>query len=247
MTETFPETRLSMWSGPRNISTAMMRSFGNRSDCLPVDEPYYAWYLKKTGLDHPMKEAVIASQPTRWQTVTDTLNGPLSDGKTLLYIKHMSQHMLDEIDLSALAHHTHCFLLRDPRLVIASFAAKWDQVSADATGFERQVELYTYFAAHSPNPVVVVEGEDILRQPREMLELLCQECGLPFDEAMLEWPSGPHPADGVWGKHWYGAVEASTGFQKYTPREVELPPALEKLADQLRPSYEAMKARKITL
>lgn len=237
----------SMWSGPRNISTAMMRSFASRPDCEVVDEPFYAYYLKKTGLDHPLRKEILLSQPRDWKTVMGEINVPLPTGKSVRYLKHMTQHMLDEIDLSQLNNHLHCFLIRSPDLVVASFAAKYDKVTAEATGFKQQRDLFNYFKEQTGKTPVVVEGEDIQKDPARMLEKLCDACNLPYTEKMLSWKKGAHSADGVWGSHWYGAVEASTGFAPYQEKTVELSASQKKLVDELLPYYEELRQRKITL
>ncbi|WP_169567883.1 HAD family hydrolase [Sneathiella limimaris] len=240
-------TILSMWSGPRNISTAMMRSFGSRPDCQPVDEPFYAYYLTETGLNHPMRAEILASQPEDWRQVSSDINAPLPDGKTLRYLKHMTQHMLPDIDLGAFASHKHCFLIRDPRLVIASFSAKYDQVTAEATGFHQQMRLFEYFDQQADHKPVIVEGEDIQKNPSGMLHALCSTLKLSFYPQMLEWEKGRKPEDGVWAAHWYNAVEASTGFAPYQAREATLTPEQEKLARELEPIYLELKSRKLKL
>ncbi len=176
----------------------------------------------------------------------DQINAPLAGDEYLLYIKHMTQHMLSDVDLGQLQHHIHCFLIRDPRLVIASFAAKHDEVTAEATGFRRQLELYEYFKAEDL-PVCVIEGEDIQKDPEGMLRKLCQQCDIPFDHNMLSWAAGKHPEDGVWGAHWYNAVETSTGFAPFREKEVHLSGELETLANELYPFYLQMKQQKLTL
>lgn len=246
MTSTLPVKRLSMWSGPRNISTALMHAFGNRPDCLAIDEPFYAYYLSKTGLQHPMREEVMASQPQDWQQVMTALNGSVSSGKSLLYIKHMTQHMLPDIDKSQLLNHSHCFLIRDPRLVIASFAEKHDQVTAEATGFRQQCELFHYFTSQNI-PVCVIEGEDIQKAPQKTLQHLCDECGIPFDDTMLSWAPGRKPEDGVWAAHWYNAVEKSTSFAPFKEKQVQLTADQEDLARELYPFYLEMKRRKLII
>ncbi|OUR77810.1 hypothetical protein A9Q83_09845 [Alphaproteobacteria bacterium 46_93_T64] len=240
-------TRFSMWSGPRNISTAMMRSFGNRPDCTAVDEPFYAFYLKETGLEHPMRDEVLASQPQNWQDVLSQMEDTLPEKTKILYLKHMTQHMLPQIDLSHMTEHTHCFLIRDPRLVIASFSQKWDQVDASSTGFQQQMELFEYFCQHSEKSPVIVEGEDIQNSPDDMLKKLCATCDIPFSDKMLGWSAGKKPEDGIWGAHWYNAVESSTGFAPYSPKEVELTSEQETLARQLEPIYLELKSGKLTL
>lgn len=225
----------------------MMRSFASRPDCEAVDEPFYAYYLNKTGLDHPMRDEVLKSQSQQWQTVIEEVNSPLPAGKSIRYLKHMTQHMLDEIDLGQLNNHIHCFLIRSPDLVVASFAAKYDKVTAEATGFKQQRDLFHYFKQQTGKTPVVVEGEDIQKDPARMLEKLCEACNLPYTEKMLSWKTGAHSADGVWGAHWYGAVEASTGFAPYQEKSVSLSASQKELTEELMPYYEELRQCKITL
>ncbi len=176
----------------------------------------------------------------------DGLNKPVQDGKSVLYIKHMTQHMLPEIDLDQLLDHQHCFLIRAPRLVLASFSAKMENFNADSTGFRQQLELFRYLKSKN-RPAFVIEGEDILKSPERMLKKLCAACGISFESSMLSWPAGSRPEDGVWAAHWYQAVEASTGFAPFTERRVQLSPELEALAVKLEPYYLEMKKHKLTL
>lgn len=193
-----------------------------------------------------MRQEVLDSQPREWDMVVAGLNAPLPDDKSLLYVKHMTQHMLPQIDLSELMDHRHCFLIRDPRLVIASFAEKWDQVEAESTGFRQQIDLLDYFSANSDFPCIVIEGEDIQKNPELMLRKLCEVTDISFKEEMLSWEKGAKPEDGVWGAHWYNAVENSSGFAPYQRKEVQLSPDLEKLAAELDPIYQELKSQKIT-
>jgi hypothetical protein len=203
--------RIGMWSGPRNLSTAMMYSFGARDDFAVVDEPFYATYLHQTGLKHPVREEMLASQPIDSQLVIDGLLGSITDKKPHLYQKHMTQHMLPGIDRSWLADATNVFLIRHPARVIASYAAKRENPTMDDLGFSQQAELFDLVRGMGQSPIVI-DSADIRRDPEGMLKKLCAVLGLPWDPAMLAWPKGGHEADGVWAKHWYGAVHESTGF-----------------------------------
>ncbi|TAJ72918.1 MAG: HAD family hydrolase [Phenylobacterium sp.] len=230
--------RIAMWSGPRNISTAMMRSFENRTDCAVVDEPFYAAYLAETGLSHPMRDEVLASQPRDWRAVVaglDALSGPV------VYEKHMTHHMLPGFGLAWAATRANAFLIRDPAEVLASYTVKRAEVTLDDIGVVRQRELFDREADRLGRAPPVVRGADVLADPRGMLSALCMALGIPFDEAMLRWPAGLRDSDGVWAPAWYDAVERSTGFE--APRERAAPALgddLRRIADEARPHYEAL-------
>ena len=223
-----------MWSGPRNLSTAMMRSFGNRKDCTVVDEPLYAAYLAETGLDHPGRDEVIASQPTDWRVVCGDLTaGPVPT--ELQYQKHMTHHLLPGIDREALTGLHHAFLVRDPERVLTSYAKVRQEPTLEDLGLPQQVELFERYGGP------VVDAADVLRDPRVMLTALCAALGIEFDDAMLSWPAGPRDTDGVWAPHWYAGVEASTGFAPYSPGSGDpLPDRLHPLLERCRPYYEAV-------
>lgn len=231
--------RIAMWSGPRNLSTAMMYAFGARPDFAVVDEPFYAAYLAQTGLNHPMRADILASQPTDPAGVVDQLLGPIPDGKPHVYQKHMTQHMIDGIPRDWMLEVTNVFLIRHPARVAASFSAKYDDPTLADIGFVQQAELFDGLTAAEKNPVVI-DSADIRRDPETMLKRLCAAIGLNWDPAMLSWPAGGHPQDGVWAAHWYGAVHRSTGF---APAEGDLP-ALETdqqaLADAAMPYYDRL-------
>ncbi len=232
--------RIAMWSGPRNISTAMMRSFGNRPDCQVVDEPFYAAYLAATGLDHPMREEVLASQPHDWTAVVsglDALDGPV------VYEKHMTHHMLAGVDLGWTAGRRNAFLIRDPAEVLASYTAKRAEVALEDIGVVRQRELFDREADRLGHAPPVLRGADVLADPPKLLSALCAALEIPFDPAMLSWPAGRRDSDGVWAPAWYDAVERSTGFERPEKRDYPpLPDALRRIADAARPHYEALAA-----
>lgn len=230
-----------MWSGPRTVSTALMRSFGNRSDTVVVDEPLYGYYLARTGIDHPGRDEIIASMPGGWREVTDRLvTAPLPAGATVSYQKHMTHHLLPEIDRGWLAGLTNAFLIRDPRRLLASYArVRSAPVLADL-GLEQQAEIFAAFGGP------VIDSADILRRPRAALEALCDALGIGFDPAMLSWPAGPRPTDGVWAKYWYDSVWRSTGFAPYREQSrIELPPELEPLAARCEPYYQELARHKL--
>jgi len=237
--------RIAMWSGPRNLSTAMMRAFENRPDCVVSDEPFYAAYLAATGLDHPMRAEVLVSQPTDWHDVAAELAGPVppaadGEGAAVWYQKHMSQHMLPGDDLSWSDRMVHCFLIREPEEMVASYAAKREDAVAADFGFERQWELFEHVRDRIGCIPPVLDAADVLRDPRRALTALCQAIGIPFDPAMLSWPAGQRKSDGIWAAVWYQAVERSTGFRPYDKKEIVLPPRLQAVASSCRPAYDRM-------
>lgn len=226
--------RIAMWSGPRNISTAMMRAFENRPDTAVSDEPFYAAYLAGTGLDHPMREAVLASQPTDWREVAEAMRGEAPGGSAVWYQKHMCHHMLPGFGLEWMAACRHAFLIRPPEQVLASYTAKRAEVTLEDIGVVRQAELFDRVADDLGQAPPVIEGAAVLADPRGTLSALCAALGIPFDEAMLSWPAGRRGSDGVWAPAWYDAVERSTGFAP--PSQ---PARFDNLADPLKPIAEA--------
>ncbi|MFN3525732.1 MAG: HAD family hydrolase [Paracoccus sp. (in: a-proteobacteria)] len=239
------ERRIAMWSGPRNLSTAMMRSFGARGDCVCVDEPFYAHYLLATGLPHPMRDEVIASQPHDWREVLPALT-TTPVGAPMQYQKHMVQHMLPGMDLDWSDAVTNVFLIREPERVAASFAAKRGLPDPAELGFQRQWDLWQHMAARGPAPVVI-DSADIRRDPARALAALCRAIGIDWTPAMLSWAPGPHPEDGVWGAVWYDAVNRSTGFGGAEGPLPQLDGALAGLAQALRPAYEAIAAHRLVI
>ncbi|MDV4144643.1 HAD family hydrolase [Shimia sp. FJ5] len=236
--------RIAMWSGPRNLSTAMMYAFGNRPDCAVVDEPFYAAYLAMTGLEHPMRDEIMASQSQDPGAVIRSLVGPMPDGKSVFYQKHMAQHMIPGVARDWIKDCVNVFLIRHPARVIASYAAKRENPVLDDIGFRQQAELYDEALAWGGKPVVI-DSHDIRENPRGMLKNLCDSIGLGFDSAMLNWPSGGHKDDGVWASHWYAAVWNSTGFADAEGPLPEVPDALQDVLAEAMPYYEKLKAVKL--
>jgi Sulfotransferase domain len=234
-------TTIAMWSGPRNISTAMMYAFGNRADCEAWDEPFYAFSLKHFGNDHPMRDEIIAAYDSDWDTLVAKCSAPPEPPKTVFYQKHMTHHMLDGFDRSWIDTLTNAFLIRSPERVLASYAQKWADVDLRAIGFIEQAEIFDQVADRLGKAPPVIDADDVLDDPRGALTKLCAACAIPFDEAMLAWPKGPKPFDGVWAKHWYNAVWDSTGFAKPARKEIKLDGHLAKIADAARPLYEKLK------
>ena len=230
MTQTI---RIAMWSGPRNISTAMMRSFGNRSDTFASDEPFYAAFLAKTGLIHPMREEILASQPQDWREVASYVAGPAPGQKQIWYQKHMSHHMLPGFGMDWAHNMQNAFLIRAPEAVLASYVLRREEVTLEDIGLPQQVEWFTRLADRLGHAPPVVDSQDVLAAPESMLRSLCASLGLAFDPRMLAWQAGRRATDGVWAPAWYDKVEQSTGFG---PPRTEA--GMEVLDERLKPVAE---------
>lgn len=238
--------RIAMWSGPRNLSTALMRSFGNRPGCVVTDEPFYACYLRLSGASHPMRREVLESQNDDWREVAEVIAGPVPDGAQLWYQKHMTHHMLPAIGRDWMRACRHAFLIRHPARVLQSYAAKRQTVAFADLGFEEQAELFDVAASIAGEAPPVVDADALLSDPRSVLSRLCAALAIPFDEAMLSWPPGPRASDGVWGAHWYDQVERSTGFGRsgLLPKLSE--PRMQRIEEQALPTYERLAAFALT-
>lgn len=238
-------TRVAMWSGPRNISTAMLRSWGNRPDTLVCDEPLYAHYLKETGIVHPGREEVIARHECDWRRVVAWLTGPLPAGKTVFYQKHMSHHLLPGIERGWLAQLENCFLIRAPGEMLTSLIKNLPNPTLADTGLPQQLELFTAERRRLGRTPPVLDARDVLEDPRGQLGALCAALELPFADAMLAWPPGRRDTDGVWAPHWYAAVEKSTGFEPYKPKHEPLPENLKPLLAECERLYQALYAHRL--
>jgi hypothetical protein len=219
----------------------MMRAWENRPDTVVVDEPLYAFYLSSTGIDHPGRDEVIASQPASWREVVSSLaSSPLPAGARIFYAKHMTHHVLPSVDLSAFAPFRHAFLIRDPRSLLASYARVRSAPTLDDLGLRQQAWLFEEFGGP------VIDSADVLAAPSVALRALCEALGVPFSDAMLSWPAGPRPSDGVWAPYWYDSVWRSTGFVPAAPGPPPaLDPALDPLLATALPYYERLRKNKI--
>jgi hypothetical protein len=231
-----------MWSGPRNISTTMMRSFENRADAAVSDEPFYAAYLAATGLDHPMRAEVLASQPQDWEAVARQMVGVVPGNRAVWYQKHMTHHLLPSFGSEWVDGVTNAFLLRAPEAVLASYVAKREDVTLADIGLPQQAALFARVADRLGSAPLVIEAQDVLRDPAGMLGLLCARCGIRFDPAMLTWPKGRRASDGAWAPAWYDRVEQSTGFGPVRDEVTfeALDDRLKPIAEAARPYYEAL-------
>ena len=237
--------RIAMWSGPRNLSTAMMRSFGSRLDTFVSDEPFYGCFLKATGADHPMREEVIAAMDCDWRSVMQTLRGASPESAPVWYQKHMWHHMVGPIGYEDFAGFTHAFLIREPERMIASYLRKRETAHFEDFGLERQAEFFDRESDRLGHAAAVIDAHDVLLNPQSLLSRLCTALGIPWDTTMLSWLPGSRETDGPWAPHWYAAVEASTGFGPPETDRVQLPPDAQRVADRCRPYYERLAEHRI--
>ncbi|SRR6056297_134176 len=231
--------RINLWSGPRNISTAMMYSFAQRSDTQVVDEPFYGYYLVNTNADeyHPGAEEVIRSMETDGEKVIDWILGKYP--KPVVFFKQMTHH-LDGLDRSFMEGMVHILLTRDPREMLPTFANKIQKPGKKDVGYLDQIRLYETLEENG-HPPVVLDSKQVLMSPRTTLEKLCSAIGISFDEAMLSWEKGARPEDGVWAKHWYHNLHESTGFKPYQPKTEPFPEELKPLLEECMPIYERLR------
>ena len=237
--------RIAMWSGPRNLSTAMMRSFESRPDTFVSDEPFYGCFLKSTGAGHPMREEVIAAMDCDWDSVMAALGGEPKDGSPIWYQKHMWHHMAGPIGYADFGGFTHAFLIREPERMIASYLRKREGAAFESFGMDRQADFFEREADRLGHAPPVVDANDVLADPAGVLSGLCQSLGIRWDDAMLSWTPGGRPTDGPWAPHWYGAVENSTCFGPPETCPVELPSDARRLADQCRSYYDRLAVHRI--
>ena len=238
--------RIAMWSGPRNLSTAMMRSFGSRADTFVSDEPFYAAFLKTTGLGHPMREEVIAAMDCDWASVMASLCGDPPEDRPIWYQKQMWHHMAGPVGYDDFAGFTHAFLIREPERMIASYLRKREAAAFENFGMDRQAEFFEREADRLGHAPPVINANDVLASPEAVLAKLCDALGISWDPAMLGWEPGRRDTDGPWAPHWYGAVENSTGFGPPEGEPVDLPGDARRLAERCRPYYERLAAHRIT-
>lgn len=238
--------RIAIWSGPRNISTTMMRAWGTRPDTLVIDEPFYAFYLKATGKRHPGADEVIAAGETDWRKVVAQLTGPLPPGKRVFFQKQMTHHLLPDVDRQWLDAVTNCFLIRDPREVIVSYIRKQGAPALEDLGFIQQAEIFDFVRARTRSIPPIVDAKDLLEDPERILRLLCGALGVEFSDAMLSWAPGLRETDGVWAKYWYGEVAKSKSFQPYRYKHADVPAHLHEIYDRCKECYERLYQYRLT-
>lgn len=229
-----------LWSGPRNVSTALMYSFAQRADTRVFDEPLYGHFLRVTGADHPGRDEIMAQIDCDGPAVMRRLLDEAERGGYLLFMKQMAHHLVD-IDAGFLRRTRNLFLVRDPQQMLPSLTIQLPNATLADTGLKMQWELYQKLVAGGQNPGII-DSRELLLNPESVLRQVCAHLGLPFSDAMLSWPAGPRPEDGVWAPYWYHSLHMSTGFAPYVAKD-EFPPALEPLLAECRPWYDKLYAR----
>ena len=215
--------RIAMWSGPRNISTAMMRAWENRLDTFVVDEPFYAHYLSKNKVEHPGREKVLLNGEIDSYKVSQGLVKDISNSHKVYYQKHMTHHLLDSVNRDWMKDVMNCFLIRNPKDMIISYSKIHSDITRDLLGIEQQKEIFDYVQNFTGEVPPVIDAKDVLLNPRGVLTKFCNRIGIDFSEKMLNWPKGSRDTDGIWGKYWYNNVINSTGFNPYTVKNSEVP------------------------
>jgi len=230
---------LAMWSGPRNLSTALMRSFGSRPDAFVCDEPLYAHYLKVTGRPHPGADEVIADQDNDWESVANWLTGPIPNGRSVFYQKHMAHHLLDRVGRDWLTGLTHAFLIRNPTDMLTSLLKVFPEAVLLDTGLPQQVAIFDEIGGP------VIDSRDLAEHPEPILRQLCERIGLDFQPSMLEWPPGPRDTDGIWSRHWYARVEDTTGFVPFRDHDRVVPDDKQDVYEACLPLYEHLYSHRL--
>ena len=236
-----------MWSGPRNISTAMMRAWENRPDTVVWDEPFYGHYLHKTGIPHPGAEEVIEDQGIDWQKIADTCSRDPQNGAPIFFQKHMTMHLLPEMDRGWLSKVTNCFLIRSPDQVVASYSKVRNDLTLDDIGFIQQAALFDFIIKVTGEIPMVIDSAEFLRAPEDMLQVMCAKLSIPFRTEMIAWPKGPRQSDGVWAKYWYENVWNSTTFTEYKPPKLNLDASQQAIVNAAQPYYDMLHQFRITL
>jgi len=237
--------RISMWSGPRNISTALMRSFENRPDTAVIDEPFYSFFLKNTGIKHPIYKEVIESYDPSWDNTANTLMGPIPNNKNIWYQKLMTHHWVDNQPLDWTANTINCFLIRNPKDVILSYLKIHKEVTPELIGLPQQVHIFNYITEKTNKIPIVISSEDILKNPKLMLQKLCNLLDIPFSERMLSWPTGARDSDGIWGKYWYKNVVKTSSFSKPLNKDEKISEQFSSLLDGCNVYYRQIEKYKI--
>ena len=235
-----------MWSGPRNLSTALMRSFENRTDTAVIDEPFYAHFLKQTNLNHPGRNEIISTLDSNWDNIVLKITGPIPQNKSIWYQKHMAQHNLEGCDINWIKNFHNCILIRDPKYVIPSYNKEYSLSDENLLGYSQQLDLIRILEDEEGITPPIFDATDILEKPEQALKKICISVGIRFSQKMLKWPKGKRKSDGIWAKYWYWNVENSSGFQPFQKKNIIIDKKLTPLYDKCLASYYSMYEKRIT-
>ena len=228
--------KIACWSGPRNISTALMRSWSSRNDTFVSDEPFYAYYLKEKHLKHPMYKAIIDYYPTSYDNIVKNLSSEIPNGKECWYQKHMAHHLIDLNNINWIKNFENCILIRHPKDVINSYAKKNTLNHIDELGYPQQYKIMRYLDGIGKK-FIVIDSNTLLNNPKRILSRWCNSINLEFDISMLKWKKGTHPQDGIWWKHWYDNVIITTHFQSFSSNEEKLDQKYQSIYDEALDYY----------
>ena len=226
-----------MWSGPRNLSTALMRSFENRDDTIVHDEPFYGYYLFKTQLNHPMKDEIISNYPIAQNEIIKNIT--TKQKNKIYYQKHMTHHIVKNTRIEWIKKGYNCFLIRHPSKVINSYIQKNTLRNINDIGFKKQFEIFKKIKKNN-SKFLVINADDILINPIDSMKKLCKKLNINFSKKMLNWPKGKRNTDGIWSKVWYKKVEQSTTFNKFRKEYIIVPKKYLKIYDESLKYYDAM-------
>ena len=235
-----------MWSGPRNLSTALMRSFENRTDTAVIDEPFYAHFLKQTNLNHPGRNEIISTLDSNWDNIVLKITGPIPQNKSIWYQKHMAQHNLEGCDLNWIKNFHNCILIRDPKYVIPSYNKEYSLSDEKLLGYCQQLNLIRIIEDEESITPPIFDATDILEKPEQALKKICISVGIGFSQKMLKWPKGKRKSDGIWAKYWYGNVENSSGFKPFQKKNIIIDKEHISLYDNCLVGYNSMYEKRIT-
>ena len=231
--------RIACWSGPRNISTALMRSWSSRNDTFVSDEPFYAYYLKETGLNHPMAEKIIDYYPNTYDQVVNSINKKIPETKKIWYQKHMAHHLIDIKNIDWVKNFYNCFLIRHPKDVITSYISKNQLNHIDELGYPQQWKLIEYLRANKKD-IIVIDASILLKNPKKILNEWCKNLNIEFHETMLSWEKGSYPTDGIWWKHWYNNVINTTQFELFDKKSNIIPNRYQGIYNEALDYYEKL-------
>ncbi len=234
---------IATWSGPRNISTALMRSWSSRSDTFVTDEPFYAYYLNETNLKHPMHIEIINKYSTNYNQIIDYLTSEIPESKKIWYQKHMAHHILDLDNIEWITNFENCILLRDPKEVISSYSRKNELNSIDELGYRQQYEIVK-FLRRKNKPYMIIDSSEILKNPAKVLFAWCKKINIKYDQSMLKWEKGNHVNDGIWWKSWYDNVIKTTTFRKYKKKDINIENKYDSIYNESMKLYNYLKELK---